>query len=66
MNPQIKIESNLNQYKMDVYKVDLFTNNSVIDIEISNVISWELMRLKGTKKELKGLADFINDYLENN
>ena len=65
MSPQIKIESNLNQYKMDVYKVDLFTNNSVIDIEISNVISWELMRLKGTKKELKGLADFINNYLEN-
>ena len=66
MNPQIKIESNLNQYKMDVYKVDLFTNNSVIDVEISNVISWELMRLKGTKKELKGLADFIYNYLENN
>ena len=36
------------------------------DIEMSNVISWELFRAKMTREELKGLADFIYKYLENN
>ena len=36
------------------------------DITISNVISWDIFQLKMTKEELKGLADFINKYLEKN
>jgi hypothetical protein len=53
----------MNQYKMDVFKVDVEKNNEIIDVEISNVISWELMKIKGTKKEIKGLADFLNKFV---
>jgi hypothetical protein len=53
----------MNQYKMDVYKVDLEKTNGIIDVEISNVISWELMKIAGTKKEIQGLADFLNQFL---
>lgn len=35
------------------------------NIGISNVISWEMMNVKMTKEELRGLADFIYKYLEN-
>ena len=54
----------MNQYKMDVFKVDVERRNEIIDVEISNVISWELMKIKGTKKEIKGLVDFLNKFLE--
>lgn len=54
----------MNQYKMDVFKVDVEKHNDTIDLEISNVISWELMKIKGTKKEIKGLVDFLNKFLE--
>ena len=54
-------------YKADVYRFDVEeTSADIVQFDISNVISWELMRLKGTKKELKGLADFINNYLKEN
>lgn len=53
----------MNQYKMDVFKVDVEKHNEIIDVEISNVISWELMKIKGTKKEIKGLVDFLNKFL---
>lgn len=50
----------------DIYRVSLGLNKALYEIEFSNVISWELMSLKITKDELRGLADFINKYLENN
>jgi hypothetical protein len=55
------------QHKFDVYKFEIEqqSENSVV-LQISNVISWELMTLKMTKKELSGLADFIHKSLENN
>jgi hypothetical protein len=53
----------MNQYKMDVFKVDVEKYNNIVDIEISNVISWELMKIKGTKQEIKGLVDFLNKCL---
>ncbi len=48
---------------MDVFKVDVEKYNNIVDIEISNVISWELMKIKGTKQEIKGLVDFLNKCL---
>jgi len=54
----------MNQYKMDVYKVDVEKYNNLVDIEISNVISWELIRIKGTRQEIKGLVDFLNKFIE--
>ena len=53
----------MNQYKMDVYKVDVEKYNNLVDIEISNVISWQLMKIKATKQEVKGLIDFLNKFL---
>ena len=53
-------------YVADIYKFNINTINSMFDLTINNVISWDWLRLKLTKSELKGLADFINNYLENN
>ena len=36
------------------------------NLTINNVISWEWTKMKLTRSELKGLADFICKYLENN
>ena len=48
---------------MDVYKVDVEKYNNLVDMEISNVISWELIRIKATRQEIKGLVDFLNKFL---
>lgn len=52
-------------YKADVYRFDIEQNGDSYYIDISNVISWDIMQIKTTKEELKGLADFINSFLEN-
>ena len=54
-------------YKADVYRFDVEeTSADIVQFDISNVISWDIISTKITKKELKGLADFILKYLENN
>lgn len=58
MKDQLTVSSN--QFKMDVYKIDVEKNNNIINLEISNIISWELMKIKGTKQEIKGLIDFLS------
>ena len=35
-------------------------------VDVSNVISWDIISLNMTRDDLKGLADFIYKYLENN
>jgi hypothetical protein len=55
-----------NKLSFDVYRAELSGTKDCYSMELSNVISWELMTLKMTTKELRGLADFINGYLENN
>ena len=53
-------------YKADVYRFDVEeTSADIVQFDISNVISWDIISTKITKKELKGLADFILKYLEN-
>jgi hypothetical protein len=51
-------------YKADVFKFDLERYGSLINFTINNAISWEWMKMKLTKEELKGLSDFINNFLE--
>lgn len=34
-------------------------HTELFDLTINNVISWEYLKMKFTKDELKGLADFI-------
>lgn len=50
-------------YKADVYRFELDSKNSVIDFTINNAISWDTLIIRLTKEELKGLSDFINNYL---
>ena len=53
-------------YKADVYRFDVEeTSTDMIKFDISNVISWDIISTKITKNELKGLAEFLNKYLEN-
>ena len=54
-----------NKLSFDVYRAELSREGGSHRLELSNVISWELMALKTTKEELKGLADFLNSYLQN-
>jgi hypothetical protein len=53
-------------YKADVFKFDLERSGNLINLTINNAISWEWIQMKLTKEELKGLADFINRFMENN
>ena len=51
-------------YKADVYKFDAETlSGNMVKFDISNVISWELMSIKMTKDELRGLGNFIKTFL---
>lgn len=52
-------------YKADVFRFDLEKQNSIVEMAISNAISWDTMTYRFTREELKGLADFINKFLEN-
>ena len=51
-------------YKADVFRFDLEKNQDSVDLEICNAISWDVMRFEMSREELKGLADFINKFLE--
>jgi hypothetical protein len=53
-------------YRADIYTFDINTKNSIVNLTINNVISWDWLSMRLRKDELKGLADFINNYLENN
>lgn len=51
-------------YKADVYRFDAeVLSGNMVKFDISNVISWELMTVKMTKDELRGLGDFITTFL---
>jgi hypothetical protein len=52
-------------YKADIYRFDVETKDNIYQFDVSNVISWDIIRLNMTKDDLKGLADFINKFLEN-
>jgi len=54
-------------HKLDVYRFDIqHDKNNLYHVDLTNSISWDSMSLKATREELKGLADFINKYLEQN
>lgn len=52
-------------YKADVYRFDIEQNGDYYYVDVSNVISWDIIRLKLTKDELSGLGDFIKHFVEN-
>jgi len=53
-------------YKADIYNFDIEQCGKIINLTINNVISWDWLKMKLTKEEIKGLADFLNKHLENN
>lgn len=53
-------------YKFDIYSFDLEKNESMVNMTINNVISWQWIKMKLTKEEIKGLVQFLNQFVENN
>lgn len=54
-------------YKTDIYRFDIESNSgNMFDLDVGNVISWDIMSLKMTKEDLVGLADFLNQFVEEN
>ena len=59
-------------YKADIFNFDMELwkqeepKGELFNLTINNVISWEWMKFKFTKEELKGLANFINSFVDDN
>jgi hypothetical protein len=51
-------------YKADIFNFDLEQHGNIINLTINNVISWDWQKLKLTREELKGLANFINSFVD--
>ena len=47
-------------HKVDIFTFDLEKFGSIVNLTISNSISWDWMKMKLTREELKGMADFFN------
>jgi hypothetical protein len=52
-------------YKANVFRFYFEKLNATVDMTITNSISWDTNKYVLTREELKGLADFINKFLEN-
>ena len=59
-------------YKADIFNFDMELwkqtepKGELFNLTINNVISWEWTKMKLTRSELKGLADFLNQFVEEN
>jgi len=53
-------------YKADVFNFDIEQNGSLSTLTINNVISWQWIQMKLTKDEIRGLANFLNQFVEDN
>jgi hypothetical protein len=51
-------------YKADVFNFDVEQNGGLSTLTINNVISWQWIQMKLTKDEIKGLANFLNQFVE--
>lgn len=51
-------------YKADIYRFDAEAiSENLVKFDVSNSISWDIMSLKMTKDELRGLGTFIKNFL---
>jgi hypothetical protein len=51
-------------YKSDIYRFDAeIISENLVKFDVSNSISWDIMGLKMTKDELRGLGTFIKNFL---
>jgi hypothetical protein len=59
-------------YKADVFNFDMECwkqedpKGELFNFTINNVINWEWTKMKLTRSEIKGLADFLNQFIEEN
>jgi hypothetical protein len=53
-------------YKADVFNFGVEQNGSLSTLTINNVISWQWIQMKLTKDEIRGLASFLNQFVEDN
>jgi len=53
-------------YKADIFNFDLEQHGNIINLTINNVISWEWTKMRLTRSEIKGLTDFLNQFIEEN
>jgi hypothetical protein len=53
-------------YKADVFNFDVEQNGGLSTLTINNVISWQWIQMKLTKDEIRGLANFLNQFVEEN
>lgn len=59
-------------YKADIFNFDMECwkqeepKGELFNLTINNVISWEWTKMKLTRDEIKGLADFLNQFVEKN
>ena len=57
-------------YKADVFNFDMECwkqedpKGELFNFTINNVISWEWTKMKLTRSEIKGLADFLNQFIK--
>jgi hypothetical protein len=51
-------------HKVDIFTFDLEKFGSIVNLTISNSISWDWMKMKLTREELRGMADFLNKFLD--
>ena len=53
-------------YKADIFKFDLEQHANIINLTINNVITWDWQKMRLTKDEIRGLANFLNKFVEEN
>lgn len=59
-------------YKADIFNFDMECwkqeepKGELFNLTINNVISWEWTKMKLTRDEIRGLADFLNQFVEKN
>ena len=51
-------------HKVDIFTFDLEKFGSIFNLTINNSISWDWMKMKLTKEELKSLSNFLNTFLD--
>ena len=59
-------------YKADIFNFDMECwkqedpKGELFNFTINNVISWEWTKMKLTRDEIRGLANFLNQFVEDN
>ena len=65
INQILTPEGRETEWGFDVYNMNLADINGTFStLEITNVISWESTKIRMTKEELRGFANFINAHID--